>query len=92
MCVWFHQGLQPFLVFGHGKSIHRMGLDGKNHRRLVAGVGSSILLDFHFREERLYWAERRRGIIYKASVKGARRQVIMQLLQSWVELSSCSSV
>ncbi|MEQ2209181.1 hypothetical protein XENOCAPTIV_026181 [Xenoophorus captivus] len=66
--------LQPFFMFGHGKSIHRMGLDGKNHRRLAAGMGSSILLDFHFREERLYWADRRTGVIYKASVQGAHRQ------------------
>ncbi|XP_054886331.1 pro-epidermal growth factor-like [Poeciliopsis prolifica] len=65
---------QPFLLFGHGKSIHRMSLGGKNHRRLVAGTGSSILLDFHFREERLYWANRRTGSIYKASVQGAHRQ------------------
>ncbi|KAM9740510.1 pro-epidermal growth factor isoform 2-T2 [Menidia menidia] len=65
---------QPFLIFGHGKSIHRMGLDGRNHRRLVAGVGSSILLDFHFKEERIYWADKRTGVIYKASVKGAHRQ------------------
>ncbi|XP_043983171.1 pro-epidermal growth factor isoform X3 [Gambusia affinis] len=65
---------QPFLLFGHGKSIHRMSLGGKNHRRLAAATGSSILLDFHFREERLYWADRRTGIIYKASVQGARRQ------------------
>ncbi|XP_072252437.1 pro-epidermal growth factor [Leuresthes tenuis] len=65
---------QPFLIFGHGKSIHRMGIDGKNHRRLVAGVGSSILLDFHFKEERVYWADKRTGVIYKASVKGAHKQ------------------
>lgn len=55
-----------------------MSLGGKNHRRLAAATGSSILLDFHFREERLYWADRRTGIIYKASVQGARRQVVMQ--------------
>uniref|UniRef100_A0A3Q1BPG7 EGF-like domain-containing protein n=1 Tax=Amphiprion ocellaris TaxID=80972 RepID=A0A3Q1BPG7_AMPOC len=51
---------QPFLIFGHGKAIHRMGLDGKHHRRLVTGVGSSILLDFHFKEERVYWADKQR--------------------------------
>ncbi|XP_017272981.1 pro-epidermal growth factor [Kryptolebias marmoratus] len=68
--------LQPFLIFGHGKSIHRMGLDGKSHRRLVAGVGSSILLDFHFKEERLYWADKHTGIIYEASVKEAHRKKI----------------
>ncbi|XP_070769594.1 pro-epidermal growth factor [Enoplosus armatus] len=65
---------QPFLIFGHGKAIHRMDLDGKNQRRLVAAVGRSILLDFHFREERVYWADKHTGVIYKASVRGAHRQ------------------
>nr|XP_033488398.1 pro-epidermal growth factor isoform X2 [Epinephelus lanceolatus] len=65
---------QPFLIFGHGKAIHRMDLNGKNHRRLVAGVGSSILLDFNFGEESVYWADRHTGVIYKASVRGAHRQ------------------
>ncbi|XP_032383448.1 pro-epidermal growth factor [Etheostoma spectabile] len=65
---------QPFLIFGHGKAIHRMDLDGTNQRRLVAGVGSSILLDFHFREERVYWADKHTGVIYKASVRGVHRQ------------------
>uniref|UniRef100_A0A3P9P011 Epidermal growth factor n=1 Tax=Poecilia reticulata TaxID=8081 RepID=A0A3P9P011_POERE len=51
-----------------------MSLDGQNHRWLSAGTGSSILLDFHFREESLYWADRRTGIIYKASLQGAHRQ------------------
>lgn len=54
-----------------------MDLDGKNQRRLVAGMGSSILLDFHFREERVYWADKHTGVIYKAPVKGAHREVIM---------------
>uniref|UniRef100_A0A8C6TG68 Epidermal growth factor n=1 Tax=Neogobius melanostomus TaxID=47308 RepID=A0A8C6TG68_9GOBI len=41
----------PFLIFGHGKAIHRMDLDGRRQRRLVAGVGSSIIVDFDYREE-----------------------------------------
>ncbi|XP_068182287.1 pro-epidermal growth factor [Antennarius striatus] len=65
---------QPFLIFGHGKSIHRMDLDGKNHRRLATGSGSSILLDFHYREETVFWADQRSGVIYKASVGGANKQ------------------
>uniref|UniRef100_A0A3P8PEI8 EGF-like domain-containing protein n=1 Tax=Astatotilapia calliptera TaxID=8154 RepID=A0A3P8PEI8_ASTCA len=56
--------LTPFLIFGHGKAIHRMGLNGKNHRRLVPGVGSSILLDFHFKEQRVYWVDRHTGKLY----------------------------
>lgn len=72
----FYQAAQPFLIFGHGKAIHRMDLDGKNQRRLVSGVGSSILLDFHFREETVYWADRNTGFIHKVAVRGARKQVI----------------
>ncbi|XP_023253754.1 pro-epidermal growth factor [Seriola lalandi dorsalis] len=66
--------IQPFLLFGHGKAIHRLDLDGRNQRRLVAGVGSSILLDFHFRQEGVYWADKHTGVIYKASVRGAHKQ------------------
>ncbi|XP_067373872.1 pro-epidermal growth factor isoform X2 [Channa argus] len=65
---------QPFLIFGNGKAIHRMDLDGKNQRRLVASVGTPILLDFHFQEERVYWADKLAGVIYKTSVRGAHRQ------------------
>ncbi|KAK5896718.1 hypothetical protein CesoFtcFv8_009848 [Champsocephalus esox] len=65
---------QPFLIFGHGKAIHRMDLDGKNQRRILAGVGRPILLDFHYREERVYWADRHSGVMYKASAGGAHRQ------------------
>nr|XP_019936270.1 PREDICTED: pro-epidermal growth factor [Paralichthys olivaceus] len=65
---------QPFLIFGHGKAIHRMNLDGKHQRILLAGVGRSILFDFHFREEGIYWANKHTGVIYKASVREAQKQ------------------
>lgn len=64
-----------------------MDLDGKNQRRLLAGVGSSILLDFHFKEERIYWVDKHSGVIYKASVRGEPRQVIIELLHHFSELS-----
>ncbi|CAG04623.1 unnamed protein product, partial [Tetraodon nigroviridis] len=64
----------PFFLFGHGKAIHRMDLDGKNQRRLVAGVGRSIFLDFHFRDDTIYWADKQTGVIYKAAVREAQRQ------------------
>ncbi|XP_056152686.1 pro-epidermal growth factor [Lampris incognitus] len=67
---------EPHLIFGHGKAIHQMDLDGRNQRRLVAGVGSSILLDFHYREQKVYWADKHTGVIYKAAVGGMRRQKI----------------
>lgn len=53
-----------------------MDLDGRKQRRLVAGVGSSVMLDFDYREETVYWADRHTGVIYKAE-RGAHKQVIM---------------
>ncbi|XP_053735965.1 pro-epidermal growth factor isoform X3 [Synchiropus splendidus] len=66
---------RPFLLFGHGKAIFRMEIDGKNPRRLVARVGTSIQLDFHFAEKSVYWADKHGGVIYKASA-GRRRQKV----------------
>ncbi|XP_033829603.2 pro-epidermal growth factor [Periophthalmus magnuspinnatus] len=66
---------QAFLIFGHGKAIHRMQLDGKRQRRLVAGVGTSIIIDFDYREETVYWADRYTGLIYKAQL-GAHKQKV----------------
>lgn len=75
---FFNTAMQPFFIFGYGKAIHRMGLDGKNQKRLVAGVGRSIFLDFHFRDDTIYWADKQTGVIYKAAVRDAQRQVINQ--------------
>lgn len=44
----------------------------------MAGVGRSIFLDFHFRDYTIYWADKQTGIIYKAAVREAQRQVINQ--------------
>lgn len=52
-----------------------MDLDGRNHRRVLAGVGSAILFDFHYRKEEIYWANKNTGVIYKTSVMGANKQV-----------------
>uniref|UniRef100_A0AAZ3RHZ6 EGF-like domain-containing protein n=1 Tax=Oncorhynchus tshawytscha TaxID=74940 RepID=A0AAZ3RHZ6_ONCTS len=73
---------EPYLIFGHGKAIYRMDLDGGNQKRVVTGVGNSILLDFHYTEGRVYWADKKTGVIYKklhSSEKG-----ISGLAVDWV--------
>uniref|UniRef100_A0AAZ3SP07 EGF-like domain-containing protein n=1 Tax=Oncorhynchus tshawytscha TaxID=74940 RepID=A0AAZ3SP07_ONCTS len=57
-----------------GKAIYRMDLDGGNQKRVVTGVGNSILLDFHYTEGRVYWADKKTGVIYKAAMDGTQRQ------------------
>uniref|UniRef100_A0A674AKN5 Epidermal growth factor n=1 Tax=Salmo trutta TaxID=8032 RepID=A0A674AKN5_SALTR len=70
----FWKAPEPYLIFGHGKAIYRMDLDGGNQKRVVTGVGNSILLDFHYTEGRVYWADKKTGVIYKAAMDGTQRQ------------------
>ncbi|CAB1337362.1 unnamed protein product, partial [Coregonus sp. 'balchen'] len=44
------------------------------NKRVVASVGNSILPDFHYTEERVYWANKKAGVIYKAAMDGTQRQ------------------
>uniref|UniRef100_A0AAY4CHC3 EGF-like domain-containing protein n=1 Tax=Denticeps clupeoides TaxID=299321 RepID=A0AAY4CHC3_9TELE len=55
----------PFFIVGYGNAIFRMDMDGKNPRRVVTGTGTSILLDFHFKDGSIYWAEGHTGLISK---------------------------
>ncbi|XP_019901200.2 pro-epidermal growth factor isoform X2 [Esox lucius] len=65
---------EPYVIYGHGQAIYRMDLDGRNQRRIVAGVGNSILLDFHYIEKRVYWVNTKTGVIYKTAMNGTKTQ------------------
>ena len=76
-------------MFLHGEALHRMDLDGGNHRRVVSGVGRvvsdggrggtgpglGVLLDYHYTQRSLFWAERSTGVLYRAGLSGPPRQV-----------------
>uniref|UniRef100_A0A8C8JM64 EGF-like domain-containing protein n=1 Tax=Oncorhynchus tshawytscha TaxID=74940 RepID=A0A8C8JM64_ONCTS len=61
-------------IYDLESAIYRMDLDGGNQKRVVTGVGNSILLDFHYTEGRVYWADKKTGVIYKAAMDGTQRQ------------------
>uniref|UniRef100_A0AAY5K2B6 EGF-like domain-containing protein n=1 Tax=Esox lucius TaxID=8010 RepID=A0AAY5K2B6_ESOLU len=73
-CVFFWKAPEPYVIYGHGQAIYRMDLDGRNQRRIVAGVGNSILLDFHYIEKRVYWVNTKTGVIYKTAMNGTKTQ------------------
>uniref|UniRef100_A0A9J8AG15 Epidermal growth factor n=1 Tax=Cyprinus carpio carpio TaxID=630221 RepID=A0A9J8AG15_CYPCA len=75
---------------GLGNSIQRMNLDG-DQRRIVSRVGRSILLDFHFSEGTMFWADTHAGHISRAGLDGTRRQLLSSvkgitgLAVDWIE-------
>uniref|UniRef100_A0A8C2CXW9 Epidermal growth factor n=1 Tax=Cyprinus carpio TaxID=7962 RepID=A0A8C2CXW9_CYPCA len=74
----------------HFDHIQRMNLDG-DQRRIVSRVGRSILLDFHFSEGTMFWADTHAGHISRAGLDGTRRQLLSSvkgitgLAVDWIE-------
>uniref|UniRef100_A0A8C1WPB0 Epidermal growth factor n=1 Tax=Cyprinus carpio TaxID=7962 RepID=A0A8C1WPB0_CYPCA len=82
---------EPYLLLGLGNNIQRMNLDG-DQRRIVSRVGRSILLDFHFSEGTMFWADTHAGHISRAGLDGTRRQKLLSsvkgitgLAVDWIE-------
>lgn len=68
-------GPAPFLIFSHGSSISRIDPEGTNHQQLVVDAGISAIMDFHYKEERLYWVDLERQLLQRVFLNGSRQEV-----------------
>ncbi|XP_072899158.1 pro-epidermal growth factor isoform X1 [Hemitrygon akajei] len=66
----------PYLIFSHGNAIYRIDREGTNHQRIVTNSGLSVLLDFHYRNEKIYWADRESGLLQQAFINGTNRKTV----------------
>ncbi|XP_059122206.1 pro-epidermal growth factor [Peromyscus eremicus] len=69
-------GPAPFLIFSHGNSISRIDPEGTNHQQLVVDAGTSVILDFHYKEERLYWVDLERQLLQRVFLNGSRQETV----------------
>ncbi|XP_037686389.1 pro-epidermal growth factor [Choloepus didactylus] len=72
-------GPAPFLIFSHGNSIFRIDLEGTNHEQLVANAGNSVIMDFYYKEERIYWVDLERKLLQRVFLNGTRQERVCNI-------------
>ncbi|XP_012583442.1 PREDICTED: pro-epidermal growth factor [Condylura cristata] len=72
-------GPAPFLIFSHGNSIFRIDLEGTHYEKLVADAGLSVIMDFHYNEERIYWVDLERQLLQRVFLNGTRQERVCDI-------------
>ncbi|KAL1772528.1 pro-epidermal growth factor isoform X1 [Sigmodon hispidus] len=72
-------GPAPFLIFSHGNSISRIDPEGTNHQQLVVDAGISVTIDFHYKEERLYWVDLEKQLLQRVFLNGTRQETVCHI-------------
>ncbi|KAM6147989.1 pro-epidermal growth factor [Erethizon dorsatum] len=72
-------GPAPFLIFTHGNSIFRIDPEGTNHKQLVVDAGVSVIMDFHYKEERIYWVDLETKLLQRVFLNGSRQEKVCNI-------------
>ncbi|KAF4094118.1 hypothetical protein AMELA_G00009360 [Ameiurus melas] len=68
----------PYLLVGL-RNIIRINLDGGDQQRLASGVGNAVLMDFNYREGRVYWVDIHTGVLSRVDLDGTHTQKLLSL-------------
>ncbi|XP_013006059.1 pro-epidermal growth factor isoform X1 [Cavia porcellus] len=72
-------GPAPFLIFTHENSIFRIDPEGTNHEQLVVDAGASVIMDFHYKEGRIYWVDLETKLLQRVFLNGSRQEKVCNI-------------
>ncbi|KAM5255846.1 LOW QUALITY PROTEIN: pro-epidermal growth factor [Ctenodactylus gundi] len=72
-------GPAPFLIFSHGNSIFRIDPEGTNHEQLVEDAGDSVVMDFDYKDGRIYWVDLERKLLQRVFLNGSRQEKVFDI-------------
>ncbi|XP_023565769.1 pro-epidermal growth factor isoform X2 [Octodon degus] len=72
-------GPAPFLIFTHGSSIFRIDPEGTNHKQLVVDAGVPVIMDFHYKDESIYWVDLGKNLLQRAFLNGSRQEKVYNI-------------
>lgn len=65
-----------YLLVANRLYLHRISLDGTRKRVVAGGLDFAISVDYHFRNNSLYWIDSSRRVIMKSSLDGLKRSIV----------------
>ncbi|KAK9398788.1 pro-epidermal growth factor [Crotalus adamanteus] len=77
----------PFLVFSQGSAIYRIDVEGTNHQILVADVGLSALIDYHYEAKYLYWVDKEKCLLQRVHLDGSDQETICSIKKDVIGLA-----
>ncbi|XP_074084812.1 pro-epidermal growth factor isoform X2 [Macrotis lagotis] len=66
----------PFLIFSYGNAIFRIDMEGTNHEQVATNAGIVVLMDFHYRKEKVYWVDLERRLLQKVFLNGTKKEIL----------------
>lgn len=66
-----------YLVVANRLYLHQISLDGSRSDVVVGGHSYVVAVDFHFRNNSLFWIDSSRRAVMKSTLDGLKRSVVL---------------
>ena len=66
-----------YLVVANRLYLHHIHVDGSRSKVAVSGLGNAVGVDFHFRNNSLFWTDSSQRAIMKSTLEGLNKNTVL---------------